>query len=629
MTQARPFRQACKASYQLLSRVPGSGSLETYAGTAAWKETAEALTFAGLEIEVVELLALALLAAAGTFMLVGLAGVAAAASGMLDSATAFFLVTSAAILPVLAFTLVSGHPKRNAYYLRVHSLGDMPEVASYIIMSMKLNPNLERSLRFTVKNSRRQLAGDIRKLLWDLQIRAYDGMDDALEALARQCGGLGDHFKRSLFIIKSSAGERDVALRTIALNRAQQVVLEGTRSLMSAFSSTLHAPTMILYSIFVMIPLALVAMLPAAAVIGIRVNAVQLFLLYDLAFPLVTLAYAHSILMKRPAAFAPPDIPADHPAGSEKPKWAWALYGSCAGMALAGLSLLLPAETLPFPRTTFAVWGIAAAISIYCYCAYRPYKLIRDEIVAMEGEFADSLFVLGRRISEGRAPEEAFAYTARMVTGTAIGRAYARAAYNIRCLRTTLREAVLDPGYGAFSEVYSDRIRATIAMLVETSGMSGEVAGTSVIVLADHLKELQAIEQDIRKLLFTMTSMLRTTCLAFAPFIGGVTLALSGAVSEVIAKTARDMQSMPESARAYFPMVPQLTSPLVTADEFMLIIGLYLIFLVIILLRFVSGIEHGDDEAEFMYSVGRTLPVSVLIFTLTTALSGMLFGGMM
>lgn len=622
------FPQACGESFRLLGRAIGRERLVSYAGKSTSREMAEALAFTGMETDAVEVISLAIMVAAVSFSLVVVTGLAALTAGLLDGLTASILVVCAGVLPVVSFVFVGEYPKRVAYYTRVHSLGDMPEVISYIVMSMKLNPNMERSLRFTVKNSRRQLARDIRKLMWDLQIRAYDGMDDALEALARQGGDFSDHFKRSLFIIKSSASERDVAMRTISLNRALQVVLDGTRSLMSTFSSTLHSPTLILYSIFVMVPLALVAMLPAAAVVGIRVNAVQMFLLYDIAFPMVTLVYAHSILMKRPAAFAPPDIPVDHPEAARTPKWRWALISIVSGALIASLTVLLPVDIVPFPRTTLALWGVAAAISIYCYCAYRPYKVIRDRIVAMEGEFADSLFVLGRRISEGRSPEEAFAYTARIVTGTAIGKAYARAAYNIRSLRTTLSEAVLDPDYGAFSDVYSDRIRATINMLVETSSMSGEVAGTSVIVLADHLKELQAIENDIRKMLFTMTSMLRTTCIAFAPFIGGVTLALSGAVTAVIATTAKDLQTMPEEAKAYFPMVPQLTTPLVSEEEFMLIIGLYIVFLVIILLRFVSGIEHGDDEYEFMYSVGTTLPLSVAVFTVTTVISGIMFNGM-
>jgi hypothetical protein len=64
-------------------------------------------------------------------------------------------------------------------------------------------------------------------------------------------------------------------------------------------------------------------------------------------------------------------------------------------------------------------------------------------------------------------------------------------------------------------------------------------------------------------------------------------------------------------------------------EDFTLIVGVYVILLVIILLRFVDGIEHGDDVQEFMYSVGRTLSVAVAVFGLTTTASGLLFDGMM
>lgn len=620
---------ACKWSYRMLTGIAGKGRVDVYAEKHTSEEQTAALSFTGLEVTAAEVLSFSVMIGACALTVISAAGAIALWRGMADGMTASMLVICAGIVPLMAFVYAGDYPKRLAAYMRVHSLGDVPETISYTVMSMKLNPNMERALRFTVKNSRRQLSLDLRKLMWDLQIRAYDSMDEALASFAGHWGGCSDHLRRALFIIKSSTCEKDAAMRTISLNRALQVVLDGTRSLMSTFSSSLHSPTLILYSIFVMVPLALVAMLPAAAVVGLRVNSIQLFLLYGIVFPLITLIYAHHILMKRPAAFAPPDIPPDHPKIATIPRWLLAGGSLVAGSCVASLAFVLPEGIIPLPGTTFIVWGVTVAISGYCYCTYLPYKKVRDEIVAMEGEFADSLFVLGRRISEGRSPEEAFAYTARMVTGTAIGKAYSRAAFNISCLRTTLAEAVLDPKFGAFSEVYSDRIRATIAMLIETSGMSGEVAGNSIVILADHLKELQAIEDDIRKMLFTMTSMLRTTCVAFAPFIGGVTLALSGAVSGVITRTAAEMSDMPESAQAYFPMLPQFSAPLVSDAEFTLIIGIYIIFLVIILLRFVSGIEHGDDRYEFMFGVGQTLPVSVAVFSLTTAISRTLFSGML
>jgi hypothetical protein len=52
-----------------------------------------------------------------------------------------------------------------------------------------------------------------------------------------------------------------------------------------------------------------------------------------------------------------------------------------------------------FSPTLPLILGGIAAISAYLYFSAVPYKKIRDRIKEMEQEFADSLFVLGRRIS--------------------------------------------------------------------------------------------------------------------------------------------------------------------------------------------------------------------------------------
>jgi hypothetical protein len=617
------YIEACRASFRLLSSIFGGEKIDAYSNRYASSGLVASIGFAGLELRPSEVFSLGFLAAMAALALVAMTGVSAFAMGLMDTPMAILVVVCGGAVPLLVYVYVGEYPRRRAAYMKVHSLGDVPEVISYIVMAMKLNPNIELALKFAATNSKRQLAKDVKKLMWDLQIRAYDSMDVALGSFADECGGYSEHFKRAIFLIKSSTSEREEAMRTITLNRALDVVLQGTKGLMQSFSGELHSPTLILYSIFVMVPLAMVAMLPAAAIVGLRVNALELALLYDALFPMATLVYAHSILMKRPAAFAPPDIPE---ARQALPRWAWALLAGAAGAGVSSLYFFSPG--LPVAGSIFLAWGLTAAISVYCLGVYAPYKRTRDEIKKMEEEFADSLFILGRRISEGKSPEDGFAYAAAMTAGSGVGKAYARAAYNIRCLRTTLWEAVLSPEFGAFSDVYSDRIRATIGMLVDSSSKSGEVAGNSVVRLADHLKELQSIEGEIKKMLYTMTSMLKTTCTVFAPFIGGITLALSQSISDVVAHTLTNLSDMPESARQYFPMVPEFSAPLVSNDQFVLIIGLYVIMLVIILLRFVGGIEHGDDRYEFMYSVGTVLPIAMAVFTLTTALANTAFGGM-
>ncbi|HIH29491.1 MAG TPA: hypothetical protein HA260_06785, partial [Thermoplasmata archaeon] len=42
-----------------------------------------------------------------------------------------------------------------------------------------------------------------------------------------------------------------------------------------------------------------------------------------------------------------------------------------------------------------------------------------------------------------------------------------------------------------------------------------------------------------------------------------------------------------------------------------------LIELVILLTRFTNGLNEGDDTASFMYSLGKTMPVSIIVFSLT------------
>jgi hypothetical protein len=178
------YVSAGRLSFATLSRATGRERLAGYAERHYSEELVDALGFAGLEMGTTEVLSLSLVAGAIALLVIGLARYGALVAGMLDDATAALLVICAGIVPLLTFVYVSEYPKRHAAYMRVHSLGDVPEVVSYIVMAMKLNPNMERAMDFTVRNSRRQLACGVRKLLWDLQIRAYDSLDEAPAAFA-------------------------------------------------------------------------------------------------------------------------------------------------------------------------------------------------------------------------------------------------------------------------------------------------------------------------------------------------------------------------------------------------------------------------------------------------------------
>ncbi|WP_440952489.1 hypothetical protein [Methanococcoides sp. FTZ1] len=547
------------------------------------------------------------------------------------------------LVPFGILIYLSEYVKIHARYMKIQSIGDIPEVLSYVVMSMRLVSNMEKAIHFAALNSSRPLANDLRKMLWNLQVRMYSSMDDALLDFAQMWGKNSEHFKRSLHLIKSSTSEPDEAQRVITLNRALDIVLDGTKEMMEQYAVRLKTPTYILYSIFILIPLALVALLPAITVVGIRFDAVTLVILYDLVLPVATFAYAEYILMQRPATFLPQAIPESHPdlKGIGKKRKAATIIAvvTCILVSSSGYILIdlgnpmniISTETLEgiMPPALLVIWGIVIAFSIYMNAVYSPYKRIRDDIRKMENEFSDALFILGRRISEGRSAEESFAHTSKTMEGSRIGKVFERISINLITMRTNIRSAIFDEEFGAFKDIYSDRIQTTMIMFTESVHKSHLSAGVAIIKLADHLKELQNVEKNIRYSLYDMTSTMRTTACIFAPLIAGVTIALSEVIARILQDVAEGISRLPENmVPGPAQISPENLDQTIAPDIFMMAIGIYLILITAILVRFSSTIENGGERTQFLYDLGQSLPIAIIVFTVTTVVSRIFFRGL-
>ena len=606
-------------------------------------EYRDALRFTGFDLEAFETV---LFSYVGTLVaLILLLGIdlVLLLSSSFDPKTLFVMGILTFVIPLIVLCYLSEYVKIKAGFMKISSLGDIPEILSYVIMSMKLVPNLEHAVLFAARNSERPLATDLKKLIWDLNLRIYSSMDDALLSFADLWGRNSEYFKRSLHLIKSSTAEPDEAQRVITLNRALDISLQGTESLMETFAEKLKTPSYVLYSIFILIPLALVALLPAVTVVGMKPEITDLVLLYDFVFPSLAAIYSEYILMQRPVAFIPRQIPDTHPdlADIRQRKRIAILSGVlvCALTAPLGYILLFlgnpggivsttPLEGYLLPALPLVMGG-TAGLSIYLYFSSLPYKKIRDRIKQMEQEFADSLFVLGRRISEGKSPEEAFAYTSRTMDGSKIGEAYEGISMNLLSMRTNLKDAVFDEEFGAFRHVYSERIRNTMLLFTESVHKNHEAAGASIVKLADHLKELSDVEERIKRSLYDVTSTMRTTAAIFAPLIAGITLALSEVITKILNQVAERVSRVPADLSGMpVEISPETFSQSILPDQFLLAIGVYIVIISAILTRFAGAIEYGGEQAQLKYDLACMLPITVIIFAVSAAASRVIFGGL-
>ncbi|MCX6665559.1 MAG: hypothetical protein NT038_05805 [Euryarchaeota archaeon] len=612
------------------------------------KEYCEVLQFSGLDVKPRDILCFAYVSALISFLVFLLFDILVLfvygfRLGDVDVGTILLMGIASVAVPLVVMNLVANYPKTYAHYMKIHSLGDVPEILSYLVMYLKLVPNLENSVKFAAQQSSTSLSCDLRKMLWDMEIRVYHGIDDALTDFASRWGKWCDYFKRSLHLIRSSIQERDEASRTITLNRALDVSLEGTRDMMNQFASKLQQPTMVIYSIGIMIPLALVAMLPATGLVGVKITIFQVFFLYNVFLPLVIFLYMRKILLSRPATFSPPVIPFDHPKLLGIHKRRRLLFAVLVGffVALPGVVFLfLPTQYSFFgwfgflfdengfvPVTLFIIWGIAVGLSLYCLSVYAPYIKIRGEIKQMENEFSDALYILGKRIAEEKSPEEGFLYAATTMGDAKIAGVFQQTGYNLTAMHTDLRDALFSSEFGSLRYVYSDRIKAIMRLFVEGISRSQRAVSISLVKIADHLKELQEVEHKIKDNLYELTSTLRSTVALFAPLIAGVTLAITKLISTILSSMSG---AIPTDAVADMPSVlSQVADSFaienVRPEYFVLVVGIYILELVVLLTRFTNGIDEGDDTAAFMYSLGKVMPVTVVVLTSTVIVANYMF----
>jgi len=547
--------------------------------------------------------------------------------------------TGLALIPFASMNLIAEYPRLHARTMRIQCLGDIPEVLSYLVMSLKLVPNLENSVKFAARESKTPLAADLRKLLWDMEIRVYHGVDEALTAFSTYWGQWHEYLRRSLHLIRSSVCEHNEVSRGLTLDRALEVSLEGTKETMNRFVNALHQPTMILYSVGIMIPLSLVAMLPAAGLVGIHLSLLHVFFLYDVSIPLIVYLYMWKILLSRPATFSPPDIPSTHPDLARVSKKREALLACGVAGAFASpffASIILPktlTESLMLlnkyiPLSLFVVWGLAGGIAWYCLRVYTPYKRIWDDIKAMEREFSDALYVLGRRLAEDRSPEESIQYTAKAIAGARIAEVFTHTGYLLQAMNITVREAFFHPEFGSLRFVSSDRIKAITRLIVEGMGKSQQAVSLSIIRIADHLRELQDVEGKIRDMLHELTSTLQATATVFAPLIAGVTLSITSLITSILGSVGTTLAAVPEESAGLLPVSAGFSVQNIASEWFVLVIGVYVVELVVLLTRFTNGITDGDDRALFLFRLGRTMVVAVVVFSVTVAVGMYFFGSL-
>lgn len=554
-------------------------------------ELRENLELAGLDIQPDEVVALSLFALSASALLA-----AAVTAACLTLGWPIAILAALLPLPLLAFASVGWYPSWRAARERVRGLGEVPILISYMSMSMKISPNLERSASFAAECIDGPLGRSLREALMRAHLRAAADIGEALEQFGRRWGRWCGSLKRSLHLIEGSAAERSEANRFHLLDRAVEASFEGVREQMRNFASGLQLSTSMVYSIGVLLPLALLAVLPVLTTVNVRVSVWEVAAIYCVVLPAAVYALSRRALSRRPVTF--PVSPA--PAAAHNAR-VWLLASALGTMPVLAGFLLGTGDA----RALSCLWGISIGVAAYLYLSCAGAYEWRAKVERVEEEFCDSLVQLGNRIAEGKPAEEAFDGVASLMRGTEISRLFSRASANIKFGGMGLRKALFDEEHGALREVRSRTIEATMRLLVDVIERSNKAAGEAALRMADHIKAMRQLELEVRHSLGEVAASMRSVALFFAPLIASVTARLQLALSS-------KASSIP------FLSFGQSLSP----PSFLLLLGVYVLLLTMILLSCAVEIEVGDDPLMKRVIIARALPIAMAVFTVGALVSG-------
>lgn len=442
---------------------------------------------------------------------------------------------------------------------RARQFGALPGFVCRVTLGMRLTPTLERGVDagFTTDDALTAL------------VPRRPGAD-ARSMLDTALGDLGPTGPRTNGLLQAATTATNP---DVLLDRAVETTMDGVRTRMRTYASTLRGPVTAIYAFGVVLPLALVGVLPAAPLAGYNLSLVALAFVFDCVLPVGIVAGTCWLIARRPIVDPPPRLPATHPElGTRSATIASGVLGSSIGVALG--HLLQPWA----PWILGPAWGFGAALLV----RFQPALPEIDRLRTTRDAVPDLLALLGDSMADGAPPERALTEAGRLPGTAGI---VASDAEHVRHRLGIPVPTAIGGDHGPLADL-DKRYTGPVTALVEAAGNAGRPGGDALSRYADHLDDLAELEASVRADLAAITDTLGQTAAFYAPAIGGVTVALATRLRDTSETLAT------------------------TGDGFALVVGSYVLVLAVVLPVLAGTLQSGWCRVRIGASIGRTLVVA-------------------
>ncbi len=516
------------------------------------------------------------------------------------------------VIPCVSIILASIYPDMAEKRLKSDCLGKLPEAINYMTMSLRVNPSLSRAIKFSANNTEGPISKGLKQITWQVYMKEKIHLEESFLNFTSEWGEWNDNLKRALYAVRAALLEKtDDGFRN-ALKRANDVIIEGAKQDVKKFSESLRIPTSILFALGILLPMIIGAMLPIVALGGLDVTAMTaeegsgsspltlpvLILLMNIIFPLISFGFSFYIIGKRPGTKRPLEVQT-----MTKKAPHLCISGILVVSGLLVLSNLHASLNYLMPIPYFFVFALP--ISYYLLATSFQEKRKRKKMLKMERQFPSLLFQLGSRIAEGLSLEKAFLKTSKSLKGNEITGLTEKITNTMKISQLSLKKTLFGDN-GILDDHPSKSIRTGMKTVIQISEKDPETAGKSVMRIANYKEELQRLDEEMKNMLSKSIQMMKGTALFFAPFTMGILSSLYFMLEDIF------------SGLGNF----ELVSPI----AFSTVMGVYVLLMGAVIIYFTKSIESSLDLIEFKYEYGKTMLVSIVIYSVALLLGRLLIG---
>lgn len=592
----------------------------------------------------------------------------------------FFLFAGLLMIPAL-----QNVPKFMANTWRMKASNQMVQSIFYLVTYMRHTSNLERAIEFAADHLDPPLALDFRKILWDVETQRYSTIRDSADAYLQTWKEWNKEFVESFHLIESSLFEGAEERRLALLDKALDVILNGTYENMLHYAHSLKSPMTMLHMLGVILPILGLVILPlvvsfmgGGAGSNPFVTAIYISVLYNVSLPIGVFYLGKTILSKRPAGYGAIDI-GEKPGikrfrnvninlGKKMVVSVNPLYFAVMVLAVAfliGFSPLilhslnpnfeiqdeegnikmmdyvcppdLPAceqgdKIGPYGLgasilSLVVIAGLGGALGLFFALRSKNVVKIRERTKELEDEFSSAMFQLGNRLGDGLPAEIAFAKVAETMQGTTSGDFFNLAERNITKLGMGLEQSLFDPKVGAIVSFPSKVIESSMKVLIESIKKGPRIAAQALLSMSRYIKEIHRVEERLKDLMADVISSMKAQVKFLTPAIAGIVIGITSMISTILTKLSAQLGAFAakgETAGGWGDMLSIFGIGIPTF-HFQIVVGIYIVQIVYILTVLSNGIENGADKLGERFALGKNLVSSTLLYCFIAGIVMLLF----